>query len=449
MGPIGSFRDVLTVLRRKAWLVALVLAVGLPLVVVFAQSRPRIYEATAVIQIEAPEVTVTTAGQVQGLTADGQLDLITQSLMARDNMVALIEQFGLFAEIDSRIEQVALLREAIGIVKLVDPAQAWRPDVQPSGLSITVRLGDPAAAAVVANALVDQILTESRARSEGRAARTLEFLLAEEARVAAEIATIENQIAGFRATNVASLPEGLTAQRDRLSRLSETRLALEQQLIELEGARDRLRAEEVAARQALINDQIALVSQDIAAIEAAIAAAPGVERELSAMTRTLGQLEAELTVLTTQRTEAAMAQLLSTQDQSERFEVLERAIPPELPVSASRRKIALAGGVAVVMAAVGLALLLELLQPALRTAAQVERQLGVQPVIVVPRLRSRRSRLRGRLIGLGMLAALAAALVALLRGRWAGIPAILGLQGRVAAPLRVAIHATPPRAARQ
>lgn len=453
MGPIGSFRDLLTVLRRKAWLVALVLAVGLPLVVMFALSRPRIYEATAVIQIEAPEVTVTTAGQVLGLSADGQLDLITQSLMARDNMVALIDRFALFAEIPTPTERVALLRESIGIVKLVDPAQAWRPDVQPSGLAITVRLGDQQAAADLANALLDQIVSEARARSEGRATRTLEFLLAEESRVAAEIAAIETQIAGYRATNVASLPEGLTAQRDRLSRLSETRLALEQQLIELEGARDRLREEEVVSRQSLLSEQIALVTQDIAAIEDAIAAAPEVERELSAMTRTLGQLEAELTVLTTQRTEAAMTLLLATQDQSERFEVLERAIAPEFPVSASRRKIALAGGVAVALAALGLAVLLELLQPALRTAAQVERQLGVQPVIVVPRLRSRRSRLRGRLIGLGVLAALAAAAVALLRGRWAQIPAILGLQREQAVPVRVTLHATPhhatPRRARQ
>lgn len=442
MGPIGSFRDLISALWRKAWLVALVLVLGLPIAVAFALSQPRVYEATAVIQIEAPGIAVTTAGQVQGVTADGQLDLISQNLMARDNILRLIDRFALFPDIATPTERVAALRGAIGVTKLVDPAQAWRPDVQPSGLAITVRLGDPEVAAALANALVDQIVTEAQARSEGRATRTLEFLVAEEARVAAEIAGIEARIAGYRATHVDSLPEGLTTQRDRLSRLNETQLALQQQLVALEGQRDRLRAEDVAAQEAQLSSQIGLVGRDIARVEAAIAAAPEVERELTAMTRTLDQLVAELTVLTTRRTEAAMTQLLATQEQSERFEILETAVPPEFPVSASRKKIALAGGAAVVMLALGLALALEMMQPAIRTAAQLERQLGVQPVIVVPRLVSRGGRLRRRLAWIAGLIAAAAALAAAFATRGRDLLGLIGLARRPApAPVPVAIRA--------
>lgn len=440
MGPIGSFRDLMAALWRKSWLIALVLAAGVPLALAFALSKPRVYEATAVIQIEAPEVTVTTTGQTQGVTADAQLDLIIQNLMARDNIAALADRFALFPQADGQVDRVALLRQAITATKLVDPALAWRPDVQPSGLSITVRLGDAEAAAAVANAAVDQIVAEARARAEGRTARTLEFLVSEEARVSGEIAEIEGRIAAFRATNVDSLPEGLTAQRDRLNRLSEQQLTLEQSRIELQGDQGRMRAEDVAAQDQLLSSQIALVTQDIAGIQAALAAAPEVERELSAMTRTLDQLEAELTVLTQQRTEAAMAQTLASQEQSQRFEVLETAVAPDHPVSASRKKVAAAGIAAVVIAALGLALGLEMMQPAIRTAAQLERQLGVQPVIVVPRLRTRAGR-TGRRIGL--IAALVA-LAALVAGaiRWGG-QIIAGLAGisvqRQAAPVRVAV----------
>ncbi len=439
MGPIGSFRDQLAALWRKAWLIALVIAAGVPLAVAFALSKPRIYEATSVIQIEAPEITVTTTGQTQGVTADAQLDLIIQNLMARDNIAALADRFGLFPEAGSPIVRVALVRQAITATKLVDPAQAWRPDVQPSGLSITVRLGDADAAAQVANAAVDQIVAEARARSEGRTERTLAFLVSEEARVSGEIAGIEGRIAAFRATNVDSLPEGLTAQRDRLNRLSEQQLSLEQSRIELLGEQGRMRAEDVAAQDQLLSSQIALVTQDIAGIQAALAAAPEVERELSAMTRTLDQLEAELTVLTQQRTAAAMEQTLASQEQSQHFEVLETAVVPEYPVSASRKKVALAGIAAVVIAALGLALGLEMLHPAIRTAAQMERQLGVQPVIVVPRLRTRRGRI-GRRIGLvAGLAALAALAAAALR--WGGqiVAGLAGLAQRQAAPVRVAV----------
>jgi ferric-dicitrate binding protein FerR (iron transport regulator) len=66
------------------------------------------------------------------------------------------------------------------------------------------------------------------------------------------------------------------------------------------------------------------------------------------------------------------------------------------------------------MLAAGLALALEFLNPAIRTADQLERQLGVQPVIVVPRLQSRRTRRRRR----RGLVALVLGMAALL---WAGL----------------------------
>ena len=397
MGPIGNLRDLIAALWRKAWLIALVLAVGLPLVANYALSQVKTYEATAVIQIQAPDIAVTATGQMLGQSADAQINLITQNLMTRDNIEAQIARFGLFQGMATATERVAALRGAIITTKLIDPANAWRADAQPSGLALQVRLDDPETAAALANALVDQIITESRARTEGRTSRTLDFLVREEARVSAAIAAIEDQIAQYRATHLQSLPEGLTNQRDRLSRLSETRLALQQQAIDLQSSRERLRADDSAQQQARLADQIALVEQDIAEIEAAVAATPDVERDLSALQRLLGQLEAEFTVLTTQRTEAATAQLLATQEDAERFAVLERASVPEFPVSGGGRKVAMAGGMAVVMLAFGLALGLEIINPAIRTAAQLERALGVQPAIVIPRLRNRRSKALGRL----------------------------------------------------
>lgn len=410
MGPIGNLRDLIAALWRKAWLIVLVLAVGLPLVARYAMSQVKTYEATAVIQIRSPDISVTATGQLLGQSADAQINLITQNLMTRDKIEGHLETFGLFAGLSTMTERVAALRGAIITTKLIDPAAAWRPDAQPSGLALQVRLDDPVQAANLANALVEEIISESRARTEGRTSRTLEFLVREEARVGSAIAAIENEIAQYRATHLQSLPEGLTNQRDRLSRLSESRLALEQQAIDLQSTRERLRADDSALQQARLADQIALVEQEIAEIEAAVAAAPDVERELSALQRQLVQLEAEFTVLTTQRTEAATAQLLATQDDAERFAVLERATVPEFPISGGSRKIAMAGGMAVVMAAFGLALGLEIMNPAIRTAAQLERALGVQPAVTIPRLRNRRGKAMGRLgwilAGLALLAAI-------------------------------------------
>lgn len=436
MGQISTISDVLGLLRRRAWLIVLVLMIGFPMSVLFALGRPQLFEATAVIQIEAPQVAATTVTQPGAIAeADSQLDLIQQKLMSRDSLTAVIAKFGIFPADMSITEQVGLLRQAITITKLVDPARAWQPNVQPSGLSITVRLANAQMAADVANAFLANILAEAQRRSEGRATRTLAFFEAEELRIGAEIAAGEAEFARFKEANGASLPDGLISQRDQQSRLVQARIALDQKIIELQTNANRLRADEVARQRDLLEQQRNLIIQNIAALQVALDAAPEVQRQLSAFDRQLAQLQEEYRVITARRTEAAMTQLLETQDQAERFEVLETAIVPEFSISASRKKVALAGAFVSGLLALGLAYAVELLNPAIRTAAQLERQLGVQAVIVIPYLTNRQQARNRRLGWLAVLLAAVGGVVLALRGRFGAVLDNLPFQQRQAIPL--------------
>jgi tyrosine-protein kinase Etk/Wzc len=416
MGAITSLRDLLSALWRRRWLIVLVTLLGLPLAYFYAASQPKVFEATAVIQIEAPRVAATVtgppaAGQAAAAASVGaELDRIVQTLYARDTIEGLIARFGLFPSLESDTERVALTREAIAAVKLVDPNRAWQPDVQPSGLSITVRLDDPATAAALANALMDGIIEGATADARDRAGRTLDFLVAEEARVSGAIAEVEAAIAAFRSTNIASLPEGLTAQRERLSNLQERRIDVEREVLAFETGTARLRPEDAERQSALLDEQRELVESEIAETEAAIAAAPAVERELGALLRRLGSLEAELAVVTERRTEAAVSQQLESQSQAGGLSVLERAVIPEFAVSADRRETAILGAGAVVALALALALARELWRPAIRTAAQMEKLLGVEPLVVVPRVATRRGWRRATvaLVAMGAATAVAA-----------------------------------------
>ena len=436
MGHLVSPRALLRVIWRRMLVILLIVAIGFPLSVWFALSRPKLFEATAVIQIEAPEVAEQLAGQAMLVNSNAQLDLIQQKLMSRDNMIAVIDRFGLFEGDMPLTEKVFLLRESVTIIELVDPTQSWRPDVQASGLVITVRLDDAQKAADVANDFLDSILSEAQARSEGRAARTLDFFVAEEARVSTEISQIEAIIAEFKQVNIDSLPDNIASQRERLTRLTDSRIALDQQLIELQTQSDRLREDELQRQIALLEQQRSLIGENIARIEASIAAAPVIERRLSALNRQLDQLGTEYELVTQRRTEAAMTQLLEEQDQAERFEVLETAIPPEYPVSASRRKIAMAGGAATVVIAFVAAILLELSSGKIRTAAQLERQLGVRPVIIIPNLTTREARRKKWIALVAALIALVGVIWALVRRFGSEIIALLPLQ-RVADAVRL------------
>jgi tyrosine-protein kinase Etk/Wzc len=416
MGPIASVQDLISALKRRAGLITLVILIGFPLSVLFALSQPREYEATAVVQIEAPRIAQSVTG-AQDMSATNQLDLIQQQLMSRDRIVTLIDEFDLYPGLPTLTEKIGQLRSSIILTRLVDPSQAFNPAAQPNGLSITVRMDVSQQAADVANAMLNSIITEAKARADQRAAGTLEFLVAEEARVVAQIAEIENRIATFRGEHLASLPEGLTAQRERLTDLTEQQIAIDNQFLALQSASDRLRAEEVTRQTDLLNQQRALITSNIENVQAAIAATPTVESQLGAMNRDLNQLETEYEVITTRRTDAAMNQLLESRDQSTRFEVLETALVPEFPISTSRKKLALLCGVLTVGLAFGLALVLELLNPAIRSAAQMERQIGVVPVVVIPHLHaSKRRRWPGLSVGaLAAVFALAAAIWSAIR----------------------------------
>ncbi len=107
---------------------------GAAVALYYASIQPRVWSATAAIQIETPQVTQTLTGEGTAMTPDNQLNLIQQQLMSRDNVMLVVERFDLFPGLPSMTEKVAALRGAIRIERLQDPALAWQSNVHPTGL---------------------------------------------------------------------------------------------------------------------------------------------------------------------------------------------------------------------------------------------------------------------------------------------------------------------------
>jgi len=395
LSSIRSISDALRLLRRRLWLILLVAGLGSVLSVLYALSQPKVYEATAVIQIETPQVGQEAGGRSTVSDARLRLQLIEQRLMARDHLVTMIGKHGLYADAPDLplALKVQQLREAARIEPITVTMPGFAPGATPpSGLSVTVTLDDPDKAAVIANDFVQAVIRQNRERRLAVARETLDFYSSEEARVNAEIADLEGEIADFKRANAESLPASLAAQRDELTTLREAMLDIDRQLVTLETESNRRREEVYARDIARLTEQRDLIAGRIAAIERAIANAPRIERALGALNRELTQLQDQLSAITRARAEAEMASALENRQQQERFEVLETAIPPTTAVSASRKKIAMAGGVASLLAGLGLALVLEVLNPKLRTAAQLRDELDITPVVTIPQVRLPRER---------------------------------------------------------
>jgi uncharacterized protein involved in exopolysaccharide biosynthesis len=392
MAQIDSVAHALKAIRRRGKMVAALILLGFAAVLYVAVTRERVYEAIAVVQIETAQISLGLADGTR-MGADGsienRLSLIEQRLMSRSSLERIIADFELFPEIDDStgMARVAALRQSVVITRIVNMSTGWRPDQMPTGLSILVRLGDPQMAADVANQFVELILTEGRNRATMQADSTLAFFAAEEERVSAQMATVEGQIAALKTEFAGALPETADIRADQMRQLNEAQLVLEQQIVSFEQGRDRLRADEAQRQEAILREQVGLVAARIQALIAQNEIAPEVERQLNLLERDRTRLQQEFAAITARRAEAAMAQVLESREQSSRFEVLEQATPPQWPTSASRREVVATGFAAVILAAIAAALSLEWFSPRLRTSAQIERTLGIRPVVVIPDLR--------------------------------------------------------------
>ena len=381
-----------------------------------------VYEAIAVAQIEDATIIDSRTGRTD---AAHRLTLIEQRMMARDNVIEIIEDFGLYPdEEDSIGYKVALFREATSIIPVMDSTQPWLTNGSPTGLTIRVAMSDPEQAADVANELLARVVDQGRSQQETQTEQALVFFSGEEQRLTAEIIALEERLARFKQENADSLPSVVTGQRSRLDTLRQTELDIERDIIQLQTSARRSREGVLEAQIAQLAEQRRLVQERIAVVEAALSNSPQVEQELNALDRELTQLRDQLSQITASKVKAETDRTLQQQKQTERFEVLETALVPEYPVSRSRKKTAFMGGVASIVFGVGLALILEIMNPAIRNATQLERALGIQTVVSIPVVQTQREqRMRNVMILgwlLGMLALVPAAL-RVINDRWPNI----------------------------
>lgn len=389
MDRILPFDELLGMLRRRFALFALVAVLGSAVALAYALSLPRLYRATAVIQIESPALSENVMASTEASAALQQLQRTEQRLMARKNLISVIERHDLFKDSPamSMNDRVFALRKATSIEQVTNPALQYRPDVSPTALTITVQLGDPEKVAAVTNDFVDSVLAQNRARREERVRESLAFFASEEERVGAEIAALDSEIAGFKSRNADALPDAVGGKRGQLAALEDSDLALERQLIELTGNGTAGRAN-VARQIARIEEQRAIIAARRQGLEAAIARAPEVEKSLNTLTRRRAVLEEQFAIITRNRAEAEMGQMLESSRNAENYEILELAQVPEYPVAPSRKKVFLAGVAASFALAGLLVYLLESLHPVIRTAAQMKRRLDITPVVVIPTVRT-------------------------------------------------------------
>lgn len=397
MGQIQSFEDLLDFLSRRRWLILTVAAFGIVLSGIYAKTRPTVFESAAAIQVQGAQV----GSDGSRTDAAQMLQSLEQRLTTREALLDMIARHGLYADLTalSDEEKVALLRGAVTFqgIESAGPISYGEP-AQISAILIMARYETAEGAARIANDFAQGILDQSASGQLSRAQDTTAFYLEEQTRLTGQIETLESQIADYKNTHADALPAVADARRQEMISIESDLRAIDQRLVALNEeqrqlaarsdlrATDQRRLQEVEDERAVLAEQRAALGRRQAEAQAAIARLPEVERGLAGMERDLALLQAGLTAVTGKLAEAQTAQRLAERQQGERFALLDRAITPQYPVNASRRKLFAAGALVSLILGVALGFVLDLLHPVVRTSTQAERMLGLHPIAAIPEL---------------------------------------------------------------
>ncbi len=405
MNPIQSFDDFKDMLRRRALLILGVFVLGCLGSVFIALQQQHLYESSEVIQIAQPKI----ADELAKSTAEGssarRLQLVEQRLMARSSVLEMIDRFGLYHDVPDQAADkiVALFRESVHIRGVAAAREGSTDDGTISIITITAQMPTALMAQRVAHELAQRTIELSQQSRIEQAEETLAFFSRQEAKVTGEIAALEEAIADFRKANDLALTGTVEFRREEIATINQGLLDIAREKIEVEREAERAAASQRPAtaerirtraqeKLATLDAQRELLLARKTELESSIQTTPQIERTLGEFDRQLEQLRQELDIINSNRAAAEIGFRLETSRRSERLTVLEPAPLPDYPVTGSRKKLALAGGLASLMLALACAYIADFRNPILRTAGQMERQTGLTPVVSIPVMDTRPKR---------------------------------------------------------
>lgn len=402
MGSLGSVSDIIAMLWRRRWIIGTTILAGGALSYQIAVSQPHSYAASAVLQIETPrslaEGPRSTGG---GMAAGYWLQLVQARLMVRENVVALIDKFELFAETPQMTEamQVDIVRRAFRIEPITGGQYYANADQWPGVLRVTATMSSPSLAADMANEMAESVLELNASTQTERVQETLEFYSREEARIARQIDAVENEMAAFRNQNLEVLPTTLDNRPEEMRTIDAELNEISGDLLETRSQRDerlsrgslstieQRQVTELENRIDLLSTRQLQLQERMAEIRASGRRSVNAEAQMEAFQRRLIQLREQQAEMGGRRAAAETAQRLNAEQQNEQFILLERAVEPDYPLSSGRRKIMVFGLAGSGALALALALLMELLKPVIRSAGQMERTSGLRPVVTIPQIK--------------------------------------------------------------
>jgi len=413
MGQIQSLDEFIGFLVRRRLLIGAVTVFGIFMTLLYVMSKPDVFSSTALIQVQSPTVANPDAATTNQRDNSAQrLQAIQQRLTTREAMLAVIERHSLYQDLPlSDDQKVHLLRISLRFETVASAATSgFGAPNEVSALLISADAPTRAQAARVANDFAQGVLDAGANNQMNRAREALAFYREEQSKLKAQIDALSAEFAAYQSENRDAVPAQRDLLRTELTAVETELRSLDQALVAARNERDvierksTLRATDRRQLDSLIPQIDTLAVQGKALedrrteIFGTLAKAQDVDRAMDEYTRALAQLQSQYDVVTQRSADAETDSNLQDRQQGETFTLLERGVEADYPISGGRRKLAFVGAVASLMLGLVAAFALDHLRPVLRTRSQLERELDLQPIVVIPEIGSAGLSLRQKLM---------------------------------------------------
>jgi uncharacterized protein involved in exopolysaccharide biosynthesis len=409
MGKIQSIDELIGLLLRRRLLIAAVTVFGMVLSLLYVMAKPDVFESTAVIQVQSPNVATTDDSTTAPRENSAQrLQTIQQQLTTRENMLAVIERHGLYAGLPLTDDQkVHLLRISLRFETVASAAASgFGQPSEVSALLISAQAATRAQAARIANDFAQGILDAGSNNQAEQFRQALSFFREEAAELKAQIDRVNSDLAAYQAENLDALPAQRDTLRTELTGIETELRSLDQSLVaarndravidrkQLLRATDRRELDRLIAQIETQSAQAEALQARRTAILVTLSKAQDFDRTIDSYQRSLTQLQSQYAEVARKMASAETDAKLQNLQQSETFAFLERAAEPDYPISGGRRKLAIVGAVASLGLGVIIAFILDHLRPVLRTRSQLERELDLRPIVAIPEIKHAGRKLR-------------------------------------------------------
>ena len=210
----------LAVWSRRKWLAILTFAAPFAVAMSLGMALPNIYQATATVLVDRQQVPESFVRPTVTSALETRLHTISQEILSRSRLDALITRFGLYPDFSKRVSAEEVIERMRGDIKLELKAVEARGQREATvAFAIKYVGSDPQTVAQVTNTLASFYIEENLKVRERQATGTAEFLKVQLEETKKRLDEQERQVSEFKRRYLGELPQQMETNVATLERL--------------------------------------------------------------------------------------------------------------------------------------------------------------------------------------------------------------------------------------